>query len=957
MAWKNRLSDKMARPFFYLVVEGIPFVFMSSKDTGGYWAAPRCARHTTDIPAYTVLYDCLQVDQGIRSMSWNIDEKAGIVEPGQMTLRLTDIRGQLRSLFATRLSGANTTRVTDHLTWTADAVTGDDRYQLDVESTAGFDGTADIIYVGRETCYYTDLAATRFGDDPEDAADFKRGCYAWHWHGSDDLDRWHLDYRHEYADADIFVAETVSDNPRTWIGRRAVLCMNYFREQPGVNVPFDATFRGDHEVEVFGGVLAANPANTGGDDWEIRLAPYTALLDTSIGANAADGTIGFPDQPYVYVGAQARPVQIIDAAVFDSTGGTTTHFVGTSTAENSDYIHVRDTAAATLNDIIADELLPFRTFLGYMAQGLQYALQNGPGLFSNWPDFERVRMWLDDDYHVRAEIEWDHAADTRYTFYLTVKLSRSIIKSDVATAGRMTTRGGEFGGVVNSTGILEFDPSPHQSLFYGHDQNSHLPIDLSEQSRLFGRDFRDDTGYALLGGKEVIRYSGTTTAGVASGYQILEVERRQDLGTGSQFNEVTLMLDEGRVKVQDALGIVDAQIWDSFLMMACSTGGGSRHTDYDDDFFGDRWGAAIDPSVFDAPSFVALNEREGDLARRTLAVTKPTNLKSWISQECSFAQAVVTQRTCEDGRVRVGVYPIDDPAQSEAIGNKMSTLHGTVNHGALRPVNTVHVKTGWHAGEAKHKGDDVHVRHVGSIMSAGQEFDLDLKIPGLVWPDGTAVGSGTFIATRIMARWLEPGQVVALKYDNRGVLFRPGQTVQITVPNIATDEGGVGYTARPAVVLGVEWTPYDPGKTYHSMVTVRVPPEQQISTWCPCGKVTAKGGNTVTLAANTFSEATDVNPWDEYPTTDAVWFQAGSVQIWEEGDWAGREHFGIVSRAANIITLDGPLVMAVGANTFMTYDDYDDGDTIANQKVFVYVGDNATPSALGAADDPAFRYG
>jgi hypothetical protein len=954
MGWEDRLADTAASPVFYVAIEGIPYVFTSAPDWG--WSAPECARHTSDIPAYTVLNDVLQVDQGIKMGSWSLNEKMGIIDPGGMTLRLTDNRDQLLSLFSPRLASADRTNLTETLGWDA-AGTGEDRYSVTVESTGDF-SAPDTLYIGRETIYYDTIAnATTFGDAPEDATDLWRGCYAWRWDGADDWDSWHLDYRHWFDSGNEFVAEEVANHPRTWKGRRVVLCMNWLREQGGT--PFDSDWRGDHEVEIYGGLIQDDPQPVGesGHEWQIRLEPLTRALDTQIGANAADAVVGFPHAgvAWVYVPAQAKPIVELNAYIsFQS---------GAESEKENETCFLKDSS----NNLIDDTVIPWYKFVEYMAWGVYYKLyEAGGGLWAQWPIPGQHTGGYStavnqDEPHLHWKIEWDEPS-TNYRCRVQWKITTVLAhthRTSFPTWGLDHAAHGHSEWWTDDVSVSEIVPP---------DLSNRIPISLSDTARAFERDFdATNGGYCVIGTTgECAKYDSVITTGMPPGYGLLEIP---DGGRG--LLGTTMLSAEsmpysmggalgGEVIITDALGIDRHPIWEIFLSLMVSTGeDGHRDSQYDDDAYGRHWGAKIDPSMIDKHSFQQMALDEGYLSWRRMALAKPQNLRKWVESECAWAQSIVTQRTCEDGRIRIGVYRMQDAAKSEAIDNSISTLRAERQPAKSTPINAVSIATMWHAGQAKFLGPDVHIRHVESINDHQREYTQKFEIAGLFWPWQSLNDGALDVAKRVFARWLEPGVLLTLYTTLDAMLFKPGQTVGITVPNIPTDEGARGYSARPATILGIEPVPYAPNQDWQAKVHVRIEPHQAISTYCPCGKVAsyAAGVPSITLTANEFSDPEDVNPWNESPTTDAVWFQDGfSIIVWNEGDWANRESHDIVSRSGNVLTIDGVLVLVPDATTRITYDVYDDGDTQATQKLFVYIGDTGSPSSLGAASDKAFRY-
>ncbi len=337
-------------------------------------------------------------------------------------------------------------------------------------------------------------------------------------------------------------------------------------------------------------------------------------------------------------------------------------------------------------------------------------------------------------------------------------------------------------------------------------------------------------------------------------------------------------------------------------------------------------------------------------------VAKPQNLKTWLADECRFSGSVIAQRTCYDGRVRLGVYPIGHAVQSEAL-HTLGSLHGAVQLSSGRPISSVTIKTGWQAGKQEFGGPEITYDHP-EFEAFSRTEHLDIEVMGLAWPWESAGDQAGEVAMRILARELEPGQQLLLHAGAAALNLVPGETVAITVAGIPTDEGTLGYVARAATVLGVKWCGYHPTQRWQAQVHVRVGSPHRISTYCPCARVIAYEAGppvVITVSLNEFSSDDAPNPWGERPTRDYTWFRPGfSIGIWTEGNWGATYDIRTITSVLNDdLTLDDEIDPAPGANCFITYCPY--AYAHADQKRFVYIADGAPPT-LGAAEDDPFLY-
>lgn len=930
MAWQDRLRDPDGRPIFWFFAEGIPHVLPSCQDLG--WSAPQCARYGSAIPDMTVHWDTLRVREGLQALGWRVGDRGGIAGPGRLTVSFVDRQGAMARLFASRLSTAHRTHLTDTLGWDA-AGTGECRYSMKVKSTSAFAGTG-VLYVGRETIWYGAKSAGLFGSSPEDAADMKRGCYAPLWSGSDARDRWHLAYRHVEDGSPGILQEEVADHPYLWKGRRCVLVMSWCHAD-GVTPWDDGFWDGDNWCEVFGGRIASDPICSGPDwrRWSLEVEPLTDYLRTQVGAHAAVGEIGLPSgaTPYIHLSDGNNWLRI------------TAKLSSETPPMVQAVLRVQDGGA-----VVDDRWVTLQAYMRLVADTLEAYLQAS---WATWPDHAGGWVWADRDHgRLFLVVKWQSAPIGEHC-ELTVVLG--VIGDGLSTASvdpwptKWSWRDDEIGQlawVVSDGSAGETDlPSPMLSM-----TSRRIPFRLTAESQVFGRQFAA-SGYALLPTKEVVAY--TSVEDIDGEFQALVVSGggRGALGTAAHAEEIAV--DE-HGEVLDALGVRNIDAWTLILRMALSTGvAGLMDDDYD--VLVDAWGAKLDPSMFDVGSFGRLQGADGGIRRRTLALVKPLRLDEIVETEARFASALVTARTDRAGRFRIGAHAIEDAIAVWAT-RSVESAKADLAVDSSRPINVVTVPTQWDAGKSEHVGTQIIVRNKTAVAAAQVEESVDLAVKGFALGYGSASTIAYLLAQGIFRRFGRRVDRAEIHASLEAALMEPGDSILVTVPLVPTMEGTTGWLDRVALVVGVEWSAFNAGSSKMAGVHVLVGPELRVSSYAPNAVVTAYSAGTpsITLSDNDFCDEADRSPVDGSPCRDWHWFAAGMrIWVWQRGDYAGGVARTIQSSPSDgVFILDSALGWTPGSDdTLVGYDHWTSGIT-TGQKMYTFIADN-TPD-LGAGDDP-----
>ena len=955
MGWQDRLSDTSLRPVFYLVIEGRPWVFASAPSWG--WSAPRCARHGTDIPAYTVLYDTLDVRGGIEPFGWRVSELGGISEPAAIELQLVDHKGQLADIFAVDKTTANRTRATDILGWD-DASETDARYQWAVESTSDF-ASSGLLYGFRETCYYDTIASsTIFGADPEDAAHFLRGCYAWEWDASDETKRWNLAIRHEFSSSMTHVGELIADHPHWWRGLRVSLRCNFLhgdRQTAMSDEDGTSDWRNKNEFEVFAGVIGDVTVDETGHRWHLTVQPLTSLLDTQIGVTAPSGTIRLPawDSPPVYVGEGTNTIWFF-ARIEGTTDTGGTHHVSALPLRNWNGGAQVWQAWMRLTD-----------YMNSVAYTIKSYLQGKGGSWASWPDMTAAvgveNSPEGDETGIYFANFWAEAAPTDSVCSLTFGsplIAEMGFAPDPALGGSQQTSWSEEGLIAHlvvrqdEIGIPLDQVSARCRL---------IPFQRTEHDASLGREF--EGGHAVLGTGEVVEYSDVISPDDIAPLSALNVPLggRGALGTGDLIGDIDLSSDSDPEEIRDALGIDQVPVWTMLLRLAVSTGLSDHHGDYDQ--YPPAWGARLDPSLFDIDSFQALTvESEasssiGDpIESRTLALTEPQSLREMFEREARFSQVLITPRLCPDGWVRIGAYRLDDAAQCYT-SDTITTLRVKPVASRTRVINQVCIPTLWQPGKARFIGPTLEFINDQSVNAYGKTRRVKLEVPGFAvhWQTGWLIGA--LISERLFWRFGREHRLVDVwTSDRSAMLLRPGQTVALTASvSVPTSTGDWGYSGRVATVVQVRSSVWSPDHDYAAEVRLLVGPPQQVSTYAPCAQVTSAASTTLTLANNVYSETYDYCPYLSEGETcrDWKWFLAGyKVRIWNDGEYDSAEDRTIqTNNDDGTIVIDSALTLTPGSNCTISWDDWDDQDS--DQQLFAAISDN---SSLGASSDTAYEY-
>lgn len=308
-----------------------------------------------------------------------------------------------------------------------------------------------------------------------------------------------------------------------------------------------------------------------------------------------------------------------------------------------------------------------------------------------------------------------------------------------------------------------------------------------------------------------------------------------------------------------------------------------------------------------------------------------------------------------------------------------------INHVAVSP----HYRFGSDVGDT---GGKRYAYSSESIAKFGQAKTLELA-PNAIYNIFSSQFGGTYqnnsqiataMATAIGLRWFgayaNGNFTLEAETPHAGWKFQAGDRILIVLTGVPNPDGSDGYESVAAKVADVT---HKHGSSAGGRVVLRLS-TAQASELAPCFTVKAIDGADITVATvdngtgytGTWSERVQNGavPYEEQeisfgpvyppfsgqsaPATDADWFDVAyhtdgplRIRMWERGDYDNYEDYEVLTRAGNVLTLDGSPTFTV-SNEFQiiaTLGDYlSDSSTL--HKTYAHLGSNATKSLLGTGD-------
>lgn len=942
MTFTTRLSDHDLHPFFYVKVEGIPCIFTSVPSLG--WAAPTSGGH-----AYTVLDETLDVGQGLATSS-TIERREGRATTSGLALRLVETAtDDLLALFAARPSSG----LRAELDATVPYDTGAPARIWSVVSTTGWP-SAGLAYRGRETVYYPAITGTTFGDV---GSEMTRSLF-----GSRD---------HKVTiDPSLYQGPVyVTSYPEVWHGRFVQVFANLMHED---GTSLDLAFGGAHEIEIYRGMLKGRP-RPGRDclSYSLDTDALTSILETEVGRDAVKAALlrvtagEKANQTGQWDGAAGLPGTHGDGYWID---GSTNQLSWTVEEWASLAAFNAGSAPTAVKGYSDTAHLPAAYGGGDVTGGIYLAGDVFNLIFPatindltqvDFPDLT-VTGHAESASWATISASATGAPPAYYRVTLRFGAAHSLgrlmgYSSDLA----VTTGGPGAGGSLDKAPSIYVAPDSDTIPFYYAD-SSGLCTDVAPAS-----------GYAKIGGKEIVSYSAISAVSGFTpiyGLWVMTGCRRGLFGTEATEHVVTSVTGAGvhsapdPVEVEFCIGWEDASFTDVLAQLAVSTGV-PAHYHATHDVLPEGWAVPLDPSHFDFERFARIKaELPPELRRRSLILGKPAKLGDLFAEECKLLGLYfVARRVGSSFLITLDEItpPLEAAGTVTALGSGQLSLDAPAEHEEPdgHVISAFEVATWWDAIEEQARdARRVVVRAPALIADTGKLDVLKVEPRGICWDAGRAVANFTILGARIFSAVGSERDAVVVQTDATGWAIQPGQSVTLTLAVFPSRTGTRGLVARQFTVQAASYT-YWP-RDGQGAIGARLVCTEDLTGRYTCYGPTARilsaptPPAAVVLDANVFSAAADEAPTGEVPCVDAAWFAEGDVVwIFEAGDATTKELHTLGARTATGFLLDAPLVLVPGARTLMVFADH--GGAIARQQKFCYLADN-TPE-LSDGSDP-FRY-
>ena len=925
---------------FFARIEGIPCLFLSGAapvgPSGSAWAAPTSGGHAVTLAAKT-----LDVSGGIVDVGPEISRVTAETSPGRMEVVLQDDAADtLLGLFARESSTGHVATLAADFGYD----TGGGPTTMTVDSTTNFAATG-YLYWGRETLYYGTKAATSFGSG---GTPIERNLFDLASGGSS-----YGDSNYEHLQDSPGGFGVVTDYVRTWAGRWGSIWAHVV-DADGRG--YDTAFYGSASREIWRGVLRGVPKRR--DDWHrwaLDTVSIEGILSTEVGRDAVKGAlmklpggqkenqaghyeVNDSGEPLIGGVSQKGGAYYLDGntrfvhlEIIEYTSAA--NYPGTPNADGAGTFAIGTTGVYTLHELRASFNANLETAMGTL--GFANA-----EIFCGWSTT-----------HAR----WIVQVNTQAGYVYDVRIRRE-------PGSVLYLFGFEEDVHITPNGSNQQLPPAGSSLnAYVHPDSLHIPFFYTDTEGT-QPDGGAGTGYAKIGGKEIVRYTSIvnpTTSSEVVGLFELEVAERGALGTGRVEHRVQVGPDwtseAEEIEVLFGVGFDGTDPLTALLQLAVSTGEAAHHGTYDTLEGGVA--APLNPLHFDTQGFAAkASELPGAMQSLRYFASKSQRLSELAAHWLQPFGYYLAPVNLSDGTRVIGIREVLPPLESEEAGSFDSTslrMDDPVVQvdGLDRVVNQLRVKWKYDLLKEEQTQDSVTVRDRNSEREHGVKGKLTWEIRGFALDPLTAQVMVLGWAFAAFARFGRPYDVLRLRTGRAGLVLESGDTISLTVVGFPSLSGGRGITGRPATVLSVRRTWLNRMGTADptgAEVLCILEPDARHSTYAPSGKVasTDAGVPSITLSANVFTAA---------PDTDAAHFEAGDViVVFQAGDATTRETHTVISRAGNVLTLNSALALVPGSSTYIVPADYSAGQ--ASQREHAHVASTATPPVLTVSDTEAFVY-
>ncbi|MAH46057.1 hypothetical protein CMI37_09505 [Candidatus Pacearchaeota archaeon] len=943
---------------FYLKFEGIPYIFLDGTTpvgpTGAAWAAP-----TSKTYAWTLQENSLDVSNGVKDIGPEISRRVSRVRPAQMEFVLEENRaGDMLGIMARAKASGKTAELLADFGYD----TGGGPTAMTVDSTATWASTG-YLYFGRETIRYGGTTATQFNTLTRNVFDLEDG-------GGNTFG----DGRHIHNPDDGIGAgfSTVADYPRVWVGRWASL--RAFVCDVDGNA-YDTAFDGTASREVWRGVVRTSPMPMNDyQRWAIRCESIEGITKTDIGVTdikgnliRVPGNVKYNAQGKVDVDANGKPIGNNSGTYFTFLLDDNTRFLHMKVVEYT-LANYPDTSAATY-DFTGDNAIAVATAGLNTVTGLVNAFSINVAAAFSTAGLSDLNFDL---FNLNGKKGPDAGLALRFTCPQTVN-KVWVIDLDFTqfgSVGNLLGFGENVHRVFHETsgqGYVMFvkPPGPLVSA-YIHPNSTTIPFYFSPSegySPSTGSKPNNvpSTGFAKIGGKEIVEYTAINSVGElsAKGLHTLTVSKRGAMGT-SRIEHRVVMTPEwtsetDEVTVEFGAGFDDVDPLTAILRLAVSTGEASHHSIYDTLHHGVS--VALNPLHFDLDQIASVAAQLPASSQGLgFLLSKTHKLDRLIGKLLQPAGVYLAAAVTLAGEYRIQAFRSIPPLESEintTVTSSQIRMEGGADYvdSVSKLVNQLVVKYRWDPLEEEPTDDSVTVNAWDSQREFNVKGRMTLELIGKQLPMDSAILAVKEMAYPIFARYALPYHIFSVRLDRSGWDLKPGDGVYITLANVPTFTGVRGFSNRKSVVLQCAHTYQTSGGAAGGTGTealVLVEGSRRQSTYAPAASVASKSGSDITLDANGFSQ-----PGHD---TDAAHFDADDeIVVFNAGDFSSREVKTIVSKAGNVLTLNSAVTLTVGADTYIVPDDYVNAQV--SQRPHAHICSNADPPVLTGPGDPTpFEY-
>ena len=450
-----------------------------------------------------------------------------------------------------------------------------------------------------------------------------------------------------------------------------------------------------------------------------------------------------------------------------------------------------------------------------------------------------------------------------------------------------------------------------------------------------------------------------------------------------------------RLPVKLMWGLADTDILSLILTLAISTGG-NRYTvgdyaGYDVASVGEWQGAAIPGPCFDLDSFDKAREQYSQsVLLRSFVFSEPMNLRDFIDRELTIlglclvpkptpggyalsivdTRNIVNQWVAAIGLDASGGLEIQTGTGQTVIPAGMTPDDRLrITHDIEQVINAVTIRPLYDCAAEKQLDTRVTYNEVDSQIEYGVKRSLDLDLKGLGTSESAAIQVAGEIAPGILARFSRRCPLFTFYTTRAAWRFGPGDQVVLSFPGIPNEEGGRGITSQTLTALKIEKSYFDPSGSWCCKITGVGAMDGNYSYYAPSATVTSKGtdgtGDYLALSASAFSTATEPNPFSipAADVIDALWFAgATKIRVYNRGaEDVDSEVLTVDTAGVDVNTgkvyVTALPALTVGAETRLTFADWDEENIASVQMQFAFIADNdGNLTDFSSVETEGFKY-